>query len=918
MKEKEDECWSRCKCKRRMKIRTRSGTIVIPHLTLMGICLLFLGVIIVAKLRLQLSTGLSGLDRVFRGLMPGDNIVWQLDSIADYGQFVEPYYRFAKEQRQKLIYFRFADHPELITSNEGVEICRFDTTKGFEPFIAEIHKVISANGRGTLYLFDCLSELAPDWRSDRMLGNFFMLTCPYLYDRAAIAYFALLRNRHSFHALNPIVYTTQILVNVYKHKEKTYIHPIKVLHRHSSTMYMLHVREDDDFKPVTQSGVITEVLAGVPWYRPDSSNYQLGYWSKTFAEAEAVQLSLEKGEKVEEIANEYFLKLLRMLISQQEPVLRLAEKYFTLKDLLNIRHRMIGTGLIGGKAVGMLLARAILNKTSNHWQDILEHHDSFYVGSDVFYTYLVQSGFWWMVQRLKTHRPIDEATETTRRRLLTGEFPDYILQQFSDMLDYFGQSPIIVRSSSIMEDNFGTAFAGKYESVFCANQGGPHKRLEDFLSAVRLVYASTMNEEALAYRSKRSLLDRDEQMSLLIQRVSGSRSSHYFFPQAAGVGFSFNPYVWHKDIAPEAGMIRLVFGMGTRAVDRSDDDYTRIVALNIPTRRPESTFDQVREYAQHRVDVLDLEANHLCSTTFDEICVRCGNDLPIEMFASKDRQLERALEARKLHPYSSWVLTFDKLLSETNFVQDLKEMLKTLQDAYQYPVDIEFTLNFIQKDQYQINLVQCRPLQVQDGGIVIEPPADISESDLLLRSKGPIIGKSALVDIEWLVYVVPSVYGKLPVNMRYHAARVIGDIVNHAEISQGSIALFGPGRWGTSSPELGIPVSTTDIQNANIVCELVEMHETLIPDVSLGTHFFNEIVENDMLYLALFVNKENNYIDRTFLKTADNHLLKYFPKEKEWEHLVRLIKVDEAVPGKHIKLHADCIKQQAVCYISPQ
>ena len=162
------------------------------------------------------------------------------------------------------------------------------------------------------------------------------------------------------------------------------------------------------------------------------------------------------------------------------------------------------------------------------------------------------------------------------------------------MLDYFGQSPIIVRSSSLLEDNYGNAFAGKYESVFCANQGPHAKRLQDFLSAVKTVYASTMSEKALRYRAQRGLLDRDEQMSLLVQRVSGGCYGSLFFPQIAGVGLSRNPYVWSECIDPAAGVVRLVFGLGTRAVDRSDDDYTRIVALNAPERRPESDFDEVR------------------------------------------------------------------------------------------------------------------------------------------------------------------------------------------------------------------------------------------------------------------------------------------------------------------------------------
>ena len=168
------------------------------------------------------------------------------------------------------------------------------------------------------------------------------------------------------------------------------------------------------------------------------------------------------------------------------------------------------------------------------------------------------------------------------------------------MLEYFGQSPIIVRSSSLLEDAYGNAFSGKYESVFCANQGTPQDRLENFLNAIRKVYTSTLSEEALAYRAHWGLLDRDEQMAILVQRVSGSVYEDQFFPQIAGVGVSYNPYVWNSEIDPEAGMIRLVFGLGTRAVDRIDDDYTRIVALNAPSRRPEASSEDVRKFSQKK------------------------------------------------------------------------------------------------------------------------------------------------------------------------------------------------------------------------------------------------------------------------------------------------------------------------------
>lgn len=144
-----------------------------------------------------LSTGLPGLDRVVTGLRPGDNVVWQVETVDDYVPFVGPFARDALSRGQRLIYFRFARHPELVPLGIGAEIHRLRPELGFETFTAQIHQVIEEAGRGTCYVFDCLSDLAADWYSDLMLGNFFMVTCPYLYDLETGTYFALLRDRHS-------------------------------------------------------------------------------------------------------------------------------------------------------------------------------------------------------------------------------------------------------------------------------------------------------------------------------------------------------------------------------------------------------------------------------------------------------------------------------------------------------------------------------------------------------------------------------------------------------------------------------------------------------------------------------------------------------------------------------------------------
>ena len=456
-------------------------------------------------------------------------------------------------------------------------------------------------------------------------------------------------------------------------------------------------------------------------------------------------------------------------------MLALAEKYFTLSDVLDIGRRIVGTGLIGGKSVGMLLARAILEQTRPRWSELLEPHDSFFIGSDVFYTFLVTNGLWWVRQGQRDADNFMAGAEAARRGILVGAFPEHIENQFASMLDYFGQSPIIVRSSSLLEDNFGNAFAGKYDSVFCVNQGPRHKRLEDFLAAVRTVYASTMSEDALAYRARRGMLDRDEQMGLLVQRVSGAAYGDVFYPQVAGVGLSFNPYVWSNDIDPEAGVLRLVYGLGTRAVDRHDDDYTRVVALNAPERRPEGNSEEAKQNTQKRVEVLNLEGNQLQAEYFCDVAER-STDIPLELFASRDNELlQRARQAGIAEPFA-YTLTFKNLLNDTEFVANMREMLQVIQSAYDYPVETEFTANFTPDGEHTINLLQCRPFQCKGGQAVSDPPENIAENDLVAAAAGAVIGHSRMHDIDRLIYVLPEFYSELSVSDRHLVARLIGPI----------------------------------------------------------------------------------------------------------------------------------------------
>ncbi len=828
------------------------------------------------------STGLKGLDKVLQNLRLGDNVVLQVDNIESYLHFVRPYVKKALEDKRNLVYIRFANHKPLLKKSKNIKVYELDASSGFETFTKQVHEIITKEGPKAFYVFDCLSDLLSAWATDMMIGNFFVVTCPYLFRLDTIAYFALLRNSHSFKTIARIRETTQLLLDIYDFEDKFYVHPLKVWKRHSPTMFLPHEEEKDKFIPIVNSVDATRLFSYLSSKTAESAQRNLDYWDRLFMEAE--ELSLDH--------------LCRIMLGREKRMLSLIREYLTLDDLIKIKSRMIGTGFIGGKALGMLLARKILGK---EWEKKLEPHDSFYIGSDVFYSYIVENGWWELWLEQKTEKGYFSKAPELQEKLLSGKFPDEIREQFHQMIEYFGQSPIIVRSSSLLEDSFGNAFAGKYESIFLVNKGSPEERYKKFEDTVRRIFASTMNEEALGYRLQRGLNEQDEQMALLVQRVSGSHHKKHFFPYLGGVALSYNTFVWHEEMDPKAGMLRLVFGLGTRAVNRVEGDYPSIIALDNPKLRPYASMDKLKRFSQHDVDVLNITDNLLQTIPLTQM-VKEENNLNLDLIGKRDSEAEAKLREIGA-PGQSWVLTFDKLISKTDFITNMRKMLKTLESAYSYPVDVEFTANFSSDNKLNINLVQCRPLQAKGGTVQVKIPKNIKNDQLVFSSKGNFMGGSVSLDIKRLIFVDPTLYGDLLMSEKYEVARIIGRI--NKQTTEKTI-LIGPGRWGTRDPSLGVPVNFTEINNIAALVEVDDPDGGFMPELSFGSHFFLDLVESNIFYAALFMDSEKVLFNKENLKSLSSSLMKIIP---ETEKYAKVLKVCD-VSG--MKLLSDITSQRVV------
>jgi pyruvate, water dikinase len=267
------------------------------------------------------------------------------------------------------------------------------------------------------------------------------------------------------------------------------------------------------------------------------------------------------------------------------------------------------------------------------------------------------------------------------------------------------------------------------------------------------------------------------------------------------------------------------------------------------------------------------------------------------------------------------VLSFERLFSETDFVPRMRALCHALEQAYSHPVDIEYTANFTPDGRFSLNLVQCRPFQVKIGGegSRVTLPNKIEPDHLLFQSHGPIVGHSLATVVERLIYVVPSVYSQMSMSQRYSVARTIGRLTHlDPPEPRRTTMLVGPGRWGTSMPSLGVPVSFAEINTVSVVCELALMHQGLIPDVSLGTHFFNDLVEMDMLYLAVSPGREGHALNEHFILKQSNQLVKLLPAAHELAEALLVVDSSALVPTGRLFLNVDSMQQRGVCYWAPK
>jgi hypothetical protein len=651
-------------------------------------------------------------------------------------------------------------------------------------------------------------------------------------------------------------------------------------------------------------------------------NPELAPWAMLFALGEKYeQYPPEKRFTIQHHLQEIVVVLSKGMLSDQLDFVGLAREFLTIDDLKEIRRRRIGRGKIGGKAAGMMLAWKIIQRYGAEQDPELCKQisipDSYFIGADVFYDFqALNSMTHFMNQKYKDLDEIRAEYPTLRQIYLNGRFPQDVQERLFSLLQEVGDAPIVVRSSSLLEDNFGFSFAGKYDSFFLPNQGTPEANLNALLRAISAVYASVISPDALAYRKRMGLLDYDERMAVLIQKVVGAPYQDYFFPTLAGVAFSHNPFRWNHRIQRQDGLVRLVWGLGTRAVDRVPNDYPRMIALSHPTLRPEMGAQAVSKYSQRFVDVLNLRENEGQTLPVSEVIA--GNYPGLHLLASENKgdYVQPIFSLLNTPDPRSLVLTFDNLIAKTDFVPLIKFLLQTLEHHYKRPVDIEFAVRSVggrQGSKIELSLLQCRPLSFRQEGQPIQIPADIPPDDMLFTANR-LVPQGVVSDIRYVVWVDPIAYDQIPdPAVKTRVARIIGQL--NRRLKEEKFILMGPGRWGSSNLNLGVKVTYADIDHASVLVEVALAHGVHAPEASYGTHFFQDLIESQIYPLPLYPDDADTFFNWQFFKQAPNALHKLLPESDGYENLIKVIDVSAMTRGRSVSIIMNGEEDKAVCYL---
>ena len=521
----------------------------------------------------------------------------------------------------------------------------------------------------------------------------------------------------------------------------------------------------------------------------------------------------------------------------------------------------IGNGSLGGKGRGLAFLDFIIKKS-----DIVGKYNNISIKiprtlvlcTDIFDEFMESNNLYKIGLS-------DSSNEEILMAFISCPLPFRIHKDLYSFLSVI-KNPIAIRSSSLLEDSHYQPFAGVYSTYMIPKVDSETIMIEKLSNAIKSVYASVYFKESKAYMMATSNLIDDEKMAIVLQEVCGSKQDNIFYPTISGTARSINFY----PIAPEKtedGIVNIALGLGKQIVEggqslRFSPKYPKkILQLSSPETALRET--QKEFYA------LDLNINKFVCSTNDGINIQ---KLKIKN-AEDNKSLNNIISTydfqnNVLRDGSFYkgkkLITFSNILKHNTFPlpEIINFFLKIGQEEMNNPIEIEFAVNISPstKNQSVFNILQIRPIieNKQETNINIK---EIQQKDTIAISNSS-LGNGIYNELQDILYVKPESFNKLNTN---DIAKKI-DVINSTFTNKNFI-LIGPGRWGSSDSNLGIPVKWSNISSAKIIIELGLNNFRVDP--SQGTHFFQNLTSFHVGYFTINPYINDGFFDIDFLNNCE-------------------------------------------------
>lgn len=520
----------------------------------------------------------------------------------------------------------------------------------------------------------------------------------------------------------------------------------------------------------------------------------------------------------------------------------------------------IGNGSMGGKARGVAFIRSLLGQADlfQKFKVNVSVPKTLILATDIFERFIEEN----QLISLATEEVSDQEVN---ERFLKSQLPAFVV---SDLTRFISKVtfPLAVRSSSLLEDSLYKPFAGVYDTFILPNRDlDPLERLNQLLTAVKLVYASTYHKRAKAYIDTTDFETEEEKMGVMIQQVVGNPYQNYFYPDFSGVAQSHNFYPVSY-MKPNEGIAHIALGLGRTIVEGG-------ISLRFSPTYPDilpqlSSRKDMLQNTQRKFFALNLDASSISDTAstlslLDLATAECHGVL--EPLASV-YNYEEDLLVDTLSVSGPRILTFASILKYNTFplCELLKNILELGERGMGNPVEIEFAVNLHWNEENvvpQFYLLQIRPFATnfEDRDIEIgelDPEKTICKSCRAL-------GNGLIDHVEDILYIPQEVVDSMS---SPYIVQEISEFNKLLAEANRQYVLIGPGRWGSSDPSLGIPVTWDQISQAKVVVE-TRTQNTASIDPSDGTHFFHNITSNRVGYLTVSTHHPEDLLQVDWLKS---------------------------------------------------